>query len=261
MSRTPFLLTAVPVGLFLVLGSCSLPSERKKESAGQREGDLPREVLQLAAKHGADVEWLALLDGREFYTIELQQALLEPAGLPRLLIAPVVDVLKKEEAYFLTAHAWMNNVFFQLRCDAEQVEYVLSTSADEFRMFGNYAIIIAPESVHKPVAQLAGEIDADYAYVVHDAADIVVVKGTCLDILALGDDILDPEDLLDPDSQEKRREEEPDNSVEQPSWNEDGTPKVVVRRVKRGEEEPDDSVEQPSWNEDGTPNLVIRRER
>lgn len=184
--------------------SCSPRTQPKEVAARQKKESFRQQVIEMASKHGADLNWLKILDKPEFYTLELQQALLEPPGRPRLLLAPVVDVLRREDAYFITAHDWMGDIYFQLQCDAKQAQYVMGTSTNEFRMFEEYAIVMDPKSVHKPVAQLAGEIDVDYAYVIHDAADIVVVKGVCLDILTLEDSRLNVEDLLTPDSEETR---------------------------------------------------------
>jgi hypothetical protein len=158
----------------------------------------------MSSKHGAYLDWMTILDKGGFFTLELQQALLEPPGQSCLLLAPVVDLLKREDVYFLTAHDWMGDIYFQLECDEKQAQYVMATSTDDFRMFDEYAIVMKPKSVHKPVAQLAGEIDVAYAYVIHDAADIVVVKGVCIDILSLEDSRLNVDDLLIPDSEKER---------------------------------------------------------
>jgi hypothetical protein len=174
--------------------SCSPRTKPKEDAARQKKENLRQEVLQMSSKYGADLNWRANLD--EFYTLELQQALLEPPGRSCLLLAPVVDVLKRENVYFLTAHDWIGSIYFQLQCDEKQAHYVMGTSTNEFRMFNEYAIVMKPESVHKPVAQLAGEIDADHAHVIHEASDIVVVKGTCIDILSLKGSGLDEADLV-----------------------------------------------------------------
>ena len=187
-----------------VLTSCSPPFQRKKEVARQKKEALRQQILLMTSKHEADFKWITVLNKSDFYTLELQQALLDPPGRSRMLLASVVDVLKREDGYFLTAHAWMSNIYFQLQCDEKHAQYVMSTSTNDFRIFDEYAIVVSPKSVHKPVAQLAGEIDVDYAYVIHDATDIVVVKGTCIDILFLQDSRLDTEDFLPPDSEGKR---------------------------------------------------------
>jgi len=155
----------------------------------------------MSAKHGADLHWLTILDGREFFTLELQQALLEPPGRSRLLLAPIVDVMKRKDAYFITAHDLMSDVYFLLRCDEKQAQYVVRTSTNMGRvLLDEYAIVIRPEGALKPVAQLAG--DQESVYVI--PADIVVVRGVCLDILSLEHSRLDVKDLLSQDSDEKR---------------------------------------------------------
>ena len=180
-----------------VCASCSPRTQPKEDADHQKKESIRQEVLQMSSKYGADLNWRAILDKGEFFTLELQQALLEPPGRSCLLLAPVVDVLKRENVHFLTAHDWIGSIYFQLQCDEKQAHYVMATSTNEFRMFNEYAIVMKPESVHKPVAQLAGEIDVDHACVIHEASDIVVVKGTCIDILSLKGSGLDEADLVD----------------------------------------------------------------
>jgi hypothetical protein len=175
--------------------SCSPRTQPKEDAARQKKENLRQEVLQMSSKYGADLNWRAIPD--DFYTLELQQALLEPVGRSRLLIATVVDVLKRENDYFLTVQDWRFDIYFQLLCDAKQAQYVIESSTNDnvIRKYGDYAIVLKPESVHKPVAQLTGEIDDGSAIVTHKAADIVVVKGTCIDILSLECSGLDETDL------------------------------------------------------------------
>jgi len=202
MSKVPI----VPLLLVVVTSctSCSSHNQRREIAGREKAENIRQQILQMSSKHGADLSWLTILDKREFFTLELQHALLEPPGRPRLLLAPVVDVLKREDAYFITAHDWVADVYFQLQCDAQQAQYVVGHSTNDFRAFDEYAIVMDPKSVHRPVAQLAGEIDVDYAYVIHDAAEIVVVKGVCLDILSLGDSGLNVESLVTADPEGKR---------------------------------------------------------
>lgn len=202
MFKTLFLPILVLVVTFYT--SCSSRTQPKEEANHRKKENFRQQVLNMSSKHTADLDWMMIVDKGEFFTLELQKDLLEPPGRSRLLLAPVVDLLKREDTYFLTVHEWIGNIYFQLECDEKQAQYVMDTSINDFSMFNEYAIVMKPKSVIKPVAQLAGEIDVDYAYVIHDAADIVVVKGECVDILSLEDSELSPYDLLSPDSEKEQ---------------------------------------------------------
>ncbi len=205
MFKKCILLLSVTFGLILLCTSCSRSTDTKVEKdevARQKKEGLRQRVLEMAFRHGADVEWLSFLDGRAFYTIELQQVLLEPPGHLRLLLARVVDIFERDETYFLMAHEWLSDVYFQLQCNAGHAQYALSTSSNELRGFAEYAIVMQPKSVHRPVAQLTGEIDGDSVYVTHEVADIIIVKATCIEIISLDDSVLDVDDLLGPKSED-----------------------------------------------------------
>lgn len=175
--------------------SCSPPSQRHEEAKLEQKDNLRRQIQQMATKHNADIQWMEILQGRELYTIELQQALLEPKPRPRLLIAAITDVMKRENSYFLTAHEWASNIYFQLECNEQHTRYILSTATNDARMFQDLAIVLVPKSVHKPIAQLTSEIDGETATVTHEPAKFFVVKGVCLEILTMGELQLDLKDL------------------------------------------------------------------
>jgi hypothetical protein len=148
---------------------------------------------------------MKVLEKDELYTIELQQALLHPEK-PRLLLAPVVDVIQQADAYVLTLHDWMSfpsSIYYQLECNAEQSKYVLAKANNGARMLQYYAIIMLPTSVLKPLAKFVCHDDGDGeggsggVYVTDEASDILVVKGACVDILSLDGSDLTVKDLAD----------------------------------------------------------------
>ncbi|MFA5260449.1 MAG: hypothetical protein WC450_04400 [Candidatus Omnitrophota bacterium] len=169
-------------------------NENTAISDAEKKKHIQKKVSQMAEKYDADFEWAAIGDKGMLYSLELQKRLLKGQRNPCLLLAPIEDVIKRENNYYLTANEWGRDIYFQLKCSAEQAQYVLNNSTSEFY---DYAIVLNPKSVHKPVAQLAGEIDAKDAYVIHHASDIIVVKGDCLELLFLEDSDLNMEDFLD----------------------------------------------------------------
>lgn len=178
-----------------ILSSCYSSSQLDEEIERQRKEVMRQQVLELAAKYDADFQWLTRLDKREFYTVELQQLLLEPPGRSYLLLSSVDDVQKKGEAYFLTANDWLYNIYLHLQCNPQQAEYLLKVSSDDLRTLEEYAIVFQPVSVYKPRVQLASDIDGYNSEVIWCSSWIFVVEGKCLDILFLNGTMLNVEDL------------------------------------------------------------------
>jgi len=192
--------------LQLALFSCSPPSDGKEQAARQQKDDLRREVLAMAAKHGADFKWMKVLEKDELYTIELQQALLQ-AEKPRLLLSPIVDVIQQGDAYVLKLHDWMgfpSSIYYELHCNAEQSNYVLATANNGSRMFQDYALVMLPSSVQKPLAKFICEDDGDGAYVTDEASDIMVVKGACIDLVSLKAPGLSARDLIEATTEQSK---------------------------------------------------------
>jgi len=132
---------------------------------------------------------------------------MEPEGDARLILAYVDDVIKRDDSYFVVLHDWVHGVsgsydiYFQMRCSADQTQYILDSCASQETLYDPecYALIIRAESVHKPLAELWGEVKdvpEDFAFVIHGESDILVIKGVCLDILLLPDVYLEMEDLF-----------------------------------------------------------------
>lgn len=167
--------------------SCSSKVKREREARKGEKEALCQQLLQIAEKHKADFQWPTRLRHTGSYTIEFQQALLEPAGRARLVLAHVVDVLKAQDTYLLTAEEdnLEYHAYFRLQCDSQQAQYVLDTSTGTLFGRERYALIIQIDSIHKPVAELDAQVDEDYAYIADEAAGILLIKGKCLDMLVL----------------------------------------------------------------------------
>ena len=99
MFKNPTLFFFTALAIPFSCTSSSPPGENEEEIARQKKENLRQQVREFAATHDADLEWVTLLDldPMEFYTIELQKALLEPAGRSRLLVAVVDDVFKRHD--------------------------------------------------------------------------------------------------------------------------------------------------------------------
>ena len=191
------LVTLCVLLLPFVFSTCDALSDKGEKANQQKKEEVRQQVSQLAAKHNADIQWITFAEEKVFFTIELQRALFNPPGRSRLMIASIVDVIQQDDEFFFTAVGWMYGIYYQLQCTEEQLQYVLNISKNNTSHFEEYAIVMNPRSVHKPVAQLVGELDIDYAYITHEVSDLTVVKGTCLDVLSIDSSVLEIEDLLD----------------------------------------------------------------
>lgn len=184
----------------LLLYSCSPPTEHKEISTPENKKVVLNEVLAMATSHGADVEWMRILGKVDLYTIELQQALL-PLETPRLLIAPIVDVIQLGDAYILTLQdstAYSSSIYYKLRCSLAQTKYVLNRGNNLPRIFQDYAVVMRPHSVQRPLTKFECENDGDDTYITDAASDIILVTGDCIDLLFLEDSLLTAMDLTGP---------------------------------------------------------------
>lgn len=182
---------AVCVGVIFFNTACTSSSP---SSTSQPKDELGRTVAALAAKYNADADWMKLLEHDDVYTIELQEALLQPPNRHHIVLASIVDVFKKSDSYFLTAAHW-SGPYFQLECSVDQVKYIRAQATQGNREYQEFAIVMTVASVHRPVAQLASEVSADEAVVVHEASSIVIIRGRCTDLFFIGDTMLAAEDI------------------------------------------------------------------
>ena len=182
--------------LLITFNTCGVLSEKEDKVDQQANREIYQQVLQLATQYDADIQWLTFAEDSVFFTIELQRALFEPPDRSLLVIAPIVDIIKHDNEYLFTAVDWRYKVDYQLQCNEQQIEYVLNTSKNNSDIFKVYAIIINPESIYIPAVKLVDEMDIGDILESYNVSKIIVVKGTCLDVLSVGDDPVEIEELL-----------------------------------------------------------------
>jgi hypothetical protein len=108
----------------------------------------------------------------------------------------VVDVIEKDGRIYISAADMVHPIYYQIECTDTQLKRLLDDSPE--MAFDAFAFVLSLASVHKPVAQIVGEIDVDTAMIVHESSDIVVIKGQCVDLLHLGHVGLIMDDLVGP---------------------------------------------------------------
>ncbi len=180
--------------LLAMINACSVQSDQGDGVNQETNIEIYKEVMQLATKYNADIEWLTFAEESVFFTIELQEALFEPPGRSRLVIASIVDIAKTNDEFLFAAEDWQYKIDYRLQCNEQQVKYILNISKNNSQNYETYAFIINPESIHKPSVKLGDDMgDSSITY---DVSDISVVKGTCLDVINVGDNESKIEALL-----------------------------------------------------------------
>ncbi|NQT61653.1 MAG: hypothetical protein HQ556_01735 [Candidatus Marinimicrobia bacterium] len=180
----------------MMFNACSVKSDQGDGVDQETNREIYKQVIQLATKYNSDIQWLTFAEDTVFFTIELQRALFNHTDRSRLVIGSIVDIMKQNNKFLLTAVDWQYGIDYQLQCNEQQVEYILNISKVNSQTFEVYAIIINPESIHKPAVKLVDEMGGDDSYVTYDISDIIVVKGICLDVVSIGDDSVEIEELL-----------------------------------------------------------------
>jgi len=180
--------------LLITFNTCGVPSEKEDKVDQQANREIYQQVLQLATQYDADIQWLTFAEDTVFFTIELQRALFNPPDRSRLVIASIVDIMKQNNKFLLSAVDWQYKIDYRLQCNEQQVKYILNISKNNSQNYETYAFIINPESIHKPSVKLGDDMgDSSITY---DVSDISVVKGTCLDVINVGDNESKIEALL-----------------------------------------------------------------
>lgn len=185
----------------LVIVSCEHESPKeKKESA--RANDLHQKISQLVKQHNADAEWDRYFREQDFgtenFTAHYERIFLSDENKPFLFVAEIVDVKKQGSKFVIAARVgdhWPNDwIFVLLQCTPRLTEAVLQRRHDSFD--GNTYILVATVStVEIPPFSLesvettdeeSGFITESYAHLEFFDSDIIILTGTCIDVVFVG---------------------------------------------------------------------------
>ena len=185
----------------LVIVSCEYESPKeKKESA--RVKDLHQKISQLVKQHNADAEWDRYFREQDFgtenFTAHFERIFLSDENNPFLFVAEILDVEKQGAKFVIAARVgdhWPNDfMYVLLQCGPCLAESVLQRRHDSFD--GNTYIFVAKVStVERPPFSLesveitdeeSGFITESYAHLEFFDSDIIILTGTCMDVVFVG---------------------------------------------------------------------------
>lgn len=186
----------------LVIVSCEYESPKeKKESA--RAKDLHQKISQLVKQHNADAEWDRYFREQDFgtenFTAHFERIFLSDENNPFLFVAEIVDVKKQGSKFVISASVgdhWPNYdcMFVLLQCAPRLTEAVLQRRHD-FSDGNTYILVATVSTVERPPFRLesveitdeeSGFITESYAHLEFFASDIIILTGTCMDVVFVG---------------------------------------------------------------------------
>ncbi|HZX12933.1 MAG TPA: hypothetical protein VFF49_00865 [Thermodesulfobacteriota bacterium] len=200
----PVIVLALVIGIVLNLISCqdsaNQAKKEKTESEKIKTEQIKQAISEMVARHNAIADWKksffpkdpnALLNN--IYTIDLEAALVRSDNRPILFVAPVVDVERRDNKYFVhfqTGGFILHSLFspdihFVLECDSEQAKKIM---AQQPNMFDEYAVVAFISSVRRAMFKVnADPVSSEEADLVVEPSGIFIVNGQCLELLFIGD--------------------------------------------------------------------------
>lgn len=185
-----------PILTFLLvvaaLAACTVGSDRgevekQSELAAERNA-LLQELTAFANAHNAELEWRKHLPDLEttvlLFSIDLENALTLPDAKPVMFIASLEDARKIGAEYYLIfrSNLQWNDLRFELKCPADQVEKILDDRPDIFNV---YAVVAEVRSVTK-----LSTIESDEYGVSYSSNDLFRVNGRLISFKRLGNEAL-----------------------------------------------------------------------
>jgi hypothetical protein len=168
--------------LSLSLVSCAQPNQ---EQAQVSKGDTT--AKELADKYQATTGWEENLD----YTLQAQERLI--TGKPILFRCIVDDVFKRDGKTFIRfASSYLSEVDYvlELECSQQVIDKFFSQESDNrpYDWFGEYAVVANIQEVSRPVSVLKGHVySGEEVEIDIGTSSLFTAKGTCLDIVYIGD--------------------------------------------------------------------------
>jgi len=172
----------------LLLLSCSpnRQSPYRKQYAANIKAIRPA-VLQLVNKHAASTNWMTIENKMTYYTIEAQEVF--TCATPTLVIASINDISERDDRIYITAYSYISQIHFRLECSRYLADRILVATLREKTRYNDFAFIIAPAEVSRPIAELTayveGEQGEEYAMITTTSAQFTIVTGICVDAMPL----------------------------------------------------------------------------
>ncbi len=146
-------------------------------------------ISEMISKYNAITDWKNIFAKKDFweevYTIELQNAFLTTNGRPILFYAPLDDIWKEDNQYYVRFKDFWRDINFELKFSEEQAQKLL----EKLKTYGVYAVVAQIEQVYKkefPDIITKGAKSFDIYF-----EEVFVATGNCLDFLHFEDAPLD----------------------------------------------------------------------
>lgn len=161
------------------------PTKQEKVS----KGDII--AKELADKYQATTGWEENLS----YTLQAQEKLI--TGRPTLFRGYVDDVFRRDDKNFLRFSSYfLSSVDYvlELECDQQVVDKIFAQKPDSenfLKFFNEYVVVANIQKITKPVFALEGSaLSEDEVEINIESSNLFTAKGTCIDIVYIGDDEL-----------------------------------------------------------------------
>ena len=192
---TGVIVLAIVAGAIWYIASKRRAAAKQEAEEAAANARMAEEISSLAAKHSAVRDWRdALPDAwsERIYTAQLQDVFVRTDGMPILLLAEPVDVVRRGDGYTLVFWDSLEGVpfgddlRFELRASTEQAKKVLEQLCESL-FFERYAVVAHIRKVRKAAFSVSSDTERPGVECVVDAGDVFFAQGECLDLLFIGD--------------------------------------------------------------------------
>ena len=172
----------------VTLFSCGAPTRQEREAEAQRAAR-ERRIQDLAARHGADSQWRGPFEDYsrlQFFSVEIQRALIKPDKRPVVIVAPLGDVIEVGgNRYELRAHIGiaLTEIHFFLQASDPLVSELLAHPPE---FLEEVAVVARIHRVARAVFRVAtdepDEEERTLPNVVIEPGEELIATGDCIEI-------------------------------------------------------------------------------
>jgi hypothetical protein len=189
--------------LFVLAVICCSCNQQKSEKPASSDNNLridPEKISAFAKQYGAIENWRTEIPRRGFtgapFSYDLQKVLIQTNETPVLMLAELTDVVKQNGSFQAKfTRSYFTNANFEisitLDCSSQIAEKLLTAQTN--LLPSQYALIVKAKSVSRIKLSIAGqgtEGSAEENVEVNTDQDIFCLKGECLDLMQIGNDLV-----------------------------------------------------------------------
>jgi hypothetical protein len=198
MKRIPWIMAVVIAGAALSWLAYRNLSDRRaetrqKQATIERQNEVQNRIAEFARKYNAVTNWQQRLDGMQAFTVDVEEALINPTNRPVLFLGSVNDLVKRDGNNYVRFQRWVGGteIHWLLEFNDDQWTTIRREVKEPQLMSQVYAVVARISSVKKASAKTAAvSTEGGDAEAGADSPEPFVAVGQCVDALALGDDAL-----------------------------------------------------------------------